>query len=342
MSNLDSYRRNVQDLSKRILQAQEKKTKEQENISKENSKIVSLNNQIKSTKTLSTITSKLKDIDRCQSNIAKCGTSIAKYEKEISNLEKRRNEYQNKVFAEEQKLAKQKQAKVDKATREHNKMMANLSATVKNHGEEINKLKDLPEKITVLFLASNPRDQLQLSLDKEVRSITERINSSRHRDSVVLESRWAVRPGDILQHINSCEPTIVHFSGHGSENDELVLMDNNDQTRLVSLNAIVQAMSVANENLRLVFFNTCFSSNQASLVTENIECAIGMTTTITDEAAQYFSAQFYSSISFGLSVQKSFDQAKAALLLEGIDEADTPRLYIREGLSASNIYLLAA
>lgn len=44
--------------------------------------------------------------------------------------------------------------------------------------------------------------------------------------------------------------------------------------------------------------------------------SIGMNTSIGDDAARVFAAQFYSSIGFGLSIQKAFDQAKAALMLE--------------------------
>lgn len=342
MSLIDSYRRSAQDTSKKIVVAQDKKSKETQNISKESTKIANLKRQISTSNSVSTINSKLKEITRCETVITKSYENIAKQEKEIANLEKKKAEYQNKASTEEIKLAKQNQMKTDRANKEQAKIMANLSSTVKNHDVEIKKLKELPKKITVLFLASNPRDQGQLGLDIEVRSIGEQISKARHRDSVKLESRWAVRPGDILHHMNTCEPTIVHFSGHGSDDDELVLMNNNNETKLVSLEAIVQAMSVANENLRLVFFNTCSSYNQASFVTEHIECAIGMTESITDEAAQYFSAQFYSSISFGLSVQKSFDQARAALMLEGIGEAEIPMLYVKDGLLASEIYLLSA
>lgn len=42
-----------------------------------------------------------------------------------------------------------------------------------------------------------------------------------------------------------------------------------------------------------------------------------MGNTIRDEVAQ-----FYLSLSFDLSIKKSFDQAKAAQLLEGIDEVE--------------------
>ncbi len=40
-----------------------------------------------------------------------------------------------------------------------------------------------------------------------------------YRDSVELESRWAVRPSDLLQALNEAEPRVVHFSGHGSADD---------------------------------------------------------------------------------------------------------------------------
>ena len=341
MSLLDSHRRSAQDCLKKITTNMEKKSKELQTISKENTKIGNLKRQISTSKSISTINSKEKEITRCETAIIKSHDNIAKYEKEIANLEKRKGEYDKKVTNEEIKLAKQNQMKIDRTNKEQARIMANLSSTVKNHDVEIQKLKELPKTITVLFLASNPRDQGQLGLDIEVRSIDEQISKARHRDSVKLESRWAVRPGDILHYMNTCEPTIVHFSGHGSNDDELVLMNNDNETKLVSLKAIVQAMSVANENLRLVFFNTCSSYNQASFVTEHIECAIGMTKSVTDEAARYFSAQFYSSISFGLSVQKSFDQARAALMLEGIDEAETPVLYVKDGLSASDIHLIS-
>lgn len=59
-------------------------------------------------------------------------------------------------------------------------------------------------------------------LDEDVRAIGEMIRKSEHRDVVKLESRWAVRPLDVLQAINECRPRILHFSGHGSDSDEII------------------------------------------------------------------------------------------------------------------------
>ena len=201
-------------------------------------------------------------------------------------------------------------------------------------------MKNIPKKITVLFLASNPIDQVQLRLDEEARSISEMIRKAKHRDAVKLESCWALQPMDLLQSLNDFNPTIVHFSGHGSDDDEIVFQAQDGTAKLVSKEAIVQTMMASSENIRLVFFNTCYSNNQAEAVSQFVDATIGMNTSIGDDAARIFSSQFYSSIGFGLSVAKAFQQAKALVMMEGIPEENTPQLFIKDGLNADEIILV--
>ena len=59
-----------------------------------------------------------------------------------------------------------------------------------------------------------------------------------------------------------------------------------------------------------------------------------------DEAACVFAAQLYSSIGFGNSLTTSFNQAVAALMLEGIPEEKTPKLYLRDGVTAEDVILV--
>lgn len=341
MAMIDTYRRTVARKQDEIARLTEQKAKECTKITGFNNKIQTSTRQMNSSKSETTINNRLREIHRNQENIAKVEKKIADFEAKIAKKNRELQSEQRKLTNEEQKEAKKLQQQHAKYQREQSMAFNAVNRTLSEHSDAIHSLSELPKEITVLFLASNPRDQGQLGLDEEVRTIKEMISKSRHRDVVKLESCWAVRPGDILQYINEYQPTIVHFSGHGSANDELVLMDNNSSTKLVSMESIVQAMSVANEDLRLVFFNTCHSKNQANNVTEYIECAIGMNTSITDNAAQVFSAQFYSSLGFGLSVEKSFKQAKAALMLEGISEEETPALFVKEGCNASEICIVA-
>ncbi|MNE92943.1 hypothetical protein D3C80_1907300 [compost metagenome] len=99
-------------------------------------------------------------------------------------------------------------------------------------------------------------------------------------------------------------------------------------------------MMASSSDIRLVFFNTCYSYNQAEAVTKHVEAAIGMNTSIGDEAARVFSSQFYSSIGFGLSIKSAFEQAKALVMMEGLDEEDTPELFVQDGLDASDLIIV--
>lgn len=145
---------------------------------------------------------------------------------------------------------------------------------------------------------------------------------------------------DVLQALNEFKPAVVHFSGHGSDRDEIVFQDDTGNAKLVSKDAIAQLMKASSGDIRMVFFNTCYSHNQAQAVTDHVEAAIGMKTSIGDVAARIFASQFYSAIGFGLSVQKAFEQARALVMMEGIPESDTPELFLHGGLNGETMVLV--
>jgi hypothetical protein len=197
-----------------------------------------------------------------------------------------------------------------------------------------------PAKIKILFLAANPLDTNRLQLDEEIRAVTEKIRSAKYRD-IELISAWAVRSDDLIQLLNQHNPQIVHFSGHGSEKGEIVLVDNTGKPKPVSIDAIKYLFRTLKNNIRLVVLNACYSKSQAQAIIENIDCAVGMNTSIGDTAAITFAASFYRALGFGVSVQNAFDQGKAALLLESIPEVETPELLCHAGINPSQIFLVA-
>ena len=77
--------------------------------------------------------------------------------------------------------------------------------------------------------------------------------------------------------------------------------------------------------------NACYSRPQAEALAQTIDCTVGMNRPIGDEAAIVFAASFYRAIGFGRSVKEAFELGKAALLLEGIPEDQTPELLTRHG-----------
>lgn len=195
----------------------------------------------------------------------------------------------------------------------------------------------MSEKVRILFLAANPKDSSKLRLDEEIREIQARIRAAEFRDTFDLVSRWAVRPLDLLQAFNEVQPHIVHFSGHGSCNAELVLEDDTGNAKPVSEAALVSLFRTAKDNIRLVLLNACHSVKQAQAVGQEIECTVGMNTGIGDAAAVVFASTFYGALAFGRSVGQAFEQGRTALMLEGIPEENTPVLLARPGVDALRV-----
>jgi len=196
------------------------------------------------------------------------------------------------------------------------------------------------QRLKLLFLAANPNGTTPLALDDESREIDQKIRASEYRDALEQVTKWAVRPDDLLQYLNEFQPHIVHFSGHGSATEEIMLQDDSRQAKPVSKQALRALFTTLKDNVRVVVLNACYSRPQAEAITEVIDCAIGMNRAIGDRAAITFAASFYRAIGFGRSVQGAFDQGRTALLLAGIPEENTPELLMRSGVAASSIYLI--
>jgi len=347
MALIDTYRNNVLRKRNELAKLSADKAKESGKIAAIKQRIQSAQRSLKSSKSSSTINSKLGEISRYDKQLADIDKKIATIEKNIATKTKELGAEEKKLSNEEMRINKKQAEVASQRYNESQKQYREMSSALAyQHNEQQGikrKLADLaflPEKITVLFLASNPKNTDSLRLDEEAREIREMISKSKHRDAVKFETRLAVRPLDILQAINELNPDVIHFSGHGTQNDEIVLEDADGAAKLVSKEGIVQTIRLSSERIKLVFFNICFSSEQAQDVVKHIEAAIGMTTSIGDKAAIVFSSSFYSALGFGLSLEKSFSQAKAALLLEGIPEENTPAIYIKDGLNSEDIFIV--
>ena len=301
------------------------------------------------THSVSILQMKARELDRVESEVARHERRIADIQRTIAQKERSLAEARQQkdyVVAQRQQ---QQQEENDRRARSQNeeigKIRLQLAEQIQENDRlsaELARMQCPSEKCVVLFLASNPVADATLKLDEEARAIQERIRLADYRDAIHFESRWAVRPLDVLQAINETNPIAIHFSGHGFETGELVFTDQNGEPKAVTTEAMSAVVSAASNRIRLFFFNACFSHEQAKAVTKHIDAAIGMTDLIGDEAARVFAASFYSAVGFGRSVQESFAQAKAALMLEGIPEENTPQLFVKEGVDPNQILLVKA
>lgn len=196
------------------------------------------------------------------------------------------------------------------------------------------------KECNILLFTANPEGTSKLALDREVREIEIKIRASEHRDTLTLISKWAVQADDLLQALNEHQAHVVQFSSHGSDTEQLILNDKAGKGKPVSKQALSRLFGTLRGSIRLVVLNACFSRPQAEAIVEHIDCAIGMSKAIGDEAAITFASSFYRAIGFGYSVKHAFDQGLVALGLEDIPEDETPQLLVRSGVDAAEVYLV--
>ena len=179
---------------------------------------------------------------------------------------------------------------------------------------------------TILILTANPKDTSRLRLDQEVRDIEFGLQRAKNRDQFVLESKFAVRPRDIQRAMLDINPSIVHFSGHGTEDEGLVFEDETGSTKLVDGEALAGLFALFAEQVECVVLNGCYSEVQALAIAQHINYVIGMKKAIADKAAIEFAVGFYDALGAGRSVEFAHKLGCAAIRLAGIPEQLTPVL----------------
>jgi hypothetical protein len=222
------------------------------------------------------------------------------------------------------------------------------------------------KKHTILFLAANPTGTDPLALGEEARAIQVEIERSGYRDCFELETRWAVQPLDLLRELRKLKPTVVHFSGHGGlspagpgatirrpsrdmsagagpDDHEpqrgLFFQGPDGRAQVVTAQALRDTFGAAGSSVKLVVLSACYSDVQADALRAHIDCVVGMSGTIVDDAARNFAIGFYGGLGERESIAAAFRQGCAAISLEGLRDSDRPQLKVRDGVDASKLVL---
>jgi hypothetical protein len=178
---------------------------------------------------------------------------------------------------------------------------------------------------TILMLAANPKNTVSLRLQEEERDIKERLRLAGY-GTEPIKIAVAVRPRDIQQAILDFKPQIIHFSGHGANEDGLVFEDIDGTSKLISGDALADLFDLFSDRLECVVLNACYSEFQAEAIRQKIRYVIGMDRAIGDQAAIEFAVGFYAAIAANESYKFAFKLGCNAIHLAGINEKGTPKL----------------
>ena len=208
----------------------------------------------------------------------------------------------------------------------------------------------MTKQTKILFLAANPKDTTQLKLIEEANKIDAALQATPQRESISLESRWAVKADDFRKYLLRYKPQFLHFSGHGSKEGGIYLeddlgngqiirsdFDNNEMTRethkkatrgLIKESTIAKLISLIGKNIQCVLLNACYTKNLGEAIGKHVEYVIGMDRAISDDAAIVFAKTFYEALGYGENVDVAFELGQVAL--QNLGEGDIPKIHKRE------------
>jgi hypothetical protein len=108
---------------------------------------------------------------------------------------------------------------------------------------------------------------------------------------------------------------------------------------VVTAQALHETFGAAGSSVRLVVLSACYSDEQAEALRAHVDCVVGMSGSIGDDAARNFAIGFYGGLGERESIAAAFRQGCAAISLEGLRDSDRPQLGVRDGVDASKLVL---
>ncbi len=174
----------------------------------------------------------------------------------------------------------------------------------------------------ILILTSNPRNDLKL--DREIKDLKNVIKRSKNQSQFKTEFEPEVHPEELQDLFLEHKPRIVHFCGHGTGEQGLVLQNQAGQEHLVSTDALANLFELVDKEVECVVLNACYSEVQAETIVEHINYVVGMSHEISDDAAIAFATGFYRALGWGKSIEESYKWGRNAIQIQ-MAQANTSR-----------------
>ena len=171
------------------------------------------------------------------------------------------------------------------------------------------------EANVVLFLPSDPSDQDRLKLLRELGKIKQQVSAAKHKDKFDLHIEALSESINISEALQTINPSILHFAGHGSEYGELVVLDEAGNSEFMPLESLVTMIrNVKASRLRCVILNACYTKKKAKKLLEHVPYVIAYRKKFDDKHAIAFAEGFYQALAkFGHDIKTAFDMGQAQI-----------------------------
>lgn len=183
-------------------------------------------------------------------------------------------------------------------------------------------------KTKVLILAATPDDEGRIRPDKEVAELRERMAAMpSQKRPLAFDHIMAARLDQIQQELVRQRPTILHFSGHGAPG---VLVFETSDGRAADLSAVLLARVLKGyRDIECLVLHACFTEDVARACLPYVDCVVGSTAAVDDEAAPRFSYLFYQSVAAGMGYEQAFEMGQTEVAFQSTTAADAYKFLVR-------------
>ncbi len=178
----------------------------------------------------------------------------------------------------------------------------------------------------ILFIPSCPLGKEVLNLKGEILELEKILKNTTACMDVCAPHRAAIEKA-MEEKMYQC----IHFSGHCTENGEILLEDRVGREKKCSVEDFIKLVTRGNRTIQIVMLMCCHSQKVAQeLCNQGMDYVIGTKRRISDEGALCFSTDFYTSLSKGESVSLAFDKAKSHLEENYLEDAGNMVFFSKE------------
>lgn len=144
--------------------------------------------------------------------------------------------------------------------------------------------------LSVVHFSANARSHRRLNLRGEADRIELGLREGKRRYK--LERVTKTDPDIFMETLRRTTPSIIHFSGHGGPDG--IVMESDDHGHVViTPEMFATAIKHAGATVEVVVLNACHSAVLAEALLAHVDCVIGLSDEIEDDAALAFSSDFY-------------------------------------------------
>jgi hypothetical protein len=190
----------------------------------------------------------------------------------------------------------------------------------------------MTDQTKILILAADHFELIYARFGDEMREIKNRIRSSSYSERFDIISEVSVKITDPIKLLMAFKPDILHFIGHSTPSEGIILGDEDERKDPKPLGAkdLADILTILKDNIRIVFLSVCHTKRHAEAIIELVDYAIGMDGKISDKSARAFAGYFYEALGYGRSVEEAFELARKQLKMRGLGGSNVPRLLVRE------------